>query len=491
MTQIATNWIEDSAVDKDKLNADVAGDGVSGGAGSALAVDPYSGADASIAPLSVDADGAGVDTDDSTMTHTAGVIQIKDGGVDTTQLANDAVDGDKLDTSATFDFNTGGGTVQVGTPSGDNDAASKSYVDNVAAGLKWKLPAKVVNTGTEIGSLSGLTHTIDSISSFSDGDRVLLTSQTTDAAENGLWVMHTGAWTRPDDFDTGEPAANAACFVEQGGSYADTMWVCTNDSGSDVIDTDDLAFVQFGASTSYTWGAGLDNTGNTVFVGDANKGVQVNTDDVEVDGSEIAGNGIAQNGTNTWQIDVDPYSGGDTSVAPVTVDANGVGVDTDDDTITHSAGVLAVKADGIGATELDETDSYDFSASGSVDVATQTTGDNTTKAASTAFVQQEIAGMSTETTKQEMHLVTAGEVTAGYFTLASTPENAQGVRIDPVKGPRQVNKQVVGATGVTPDFDVNQEGGTLADISFNNNGGATGLSGDIKANDVLIITYAI
>ncbi len=91
----------------------------------------------------------------------------------------------------------------------------------------------------------------------------------------------------------------------------------------------------------------------------------------------------------------------------------------------------------------------------------------------------------------EMHKVTAGEDTAGYFTLSSgTPDEADNVRIDVVGGPRQVSKQIVGATGSTPDFDVGVDG--AADrVSINNDGSATGLSGDIVTDDVLIITYEV
>ena len=39
MSKVKTKWIEDAAVTNDKLNSDVAGDGLAGGAGSALAVD--------------------------------------------------------------------------------------------------------------------------------------------------------------------------------------------------------------------------------------------------------------------------------------------------------------------------------------------------------------------------------------------------------------------------------------------------------------------
>lgn len=88
---------------------------------------------------------------------------------------------------------------------------------------------------------------------------------------------------------------------------------------------------------------------------------------------------------------------------------------------------------------------------------------------------------------QEMHKVTAGEVTAGYFTLAASALNAQSVAVILVGGIRQVNKQCVGATGVTPDFDVISP--NLNRVHINNSGGASGLSGDIIADDVLIIDY--
>ena len=67
-----------------------------------------------------------------------------------------------------------------------------------------------------------------------------------------------------------------------------------------------------------------------------------------------------------------------------------------------------------------------------------------------------------------------------------TPKAASGVTVDIVGGIRQVNKQVVGATGATPDFDV-LDGD---DLHINNNGTATGLSEVIAENDVLIVVYS-
>ena len=92
---------------------------------------------------------------------------------------------------------------------------------------------------SDVASLSGTT-TIDSVSLVA-GDRVLLTAQAT-ASQNGIWVVQSGAWTRPNDFNTDQSSAGALVVVTEGTVYHDQVWECTSDSGSDVIDTDNLDF---------------------------------------------------------------------------------------------------------------------------------------------------------------------------------------------------------------------------------------------------------
>lgn len=87
---------------------------------------------------------------------------------------------------------------------------------------------------------------------------------------------------------------------------------------------------------------------------------------------------------------------------------------------------------------------------------------------------------------QEMFEITTPVSTSGFFTLSSTPTDAQSVRITPVGGPMQVNSASIGLTGVTPDFWVN---GNL--VYFNNNGVASGLSGDADTGCVLIAEYNV
>ena len=117
----------------------------------------------------------------------------------------------------------------------DTDAVNLRTAQTLVDGLRWKQPARAIETSSNI-TLSGL-QTIDTVL-LADGDRVLLIAQST-GSENGLWIVRAAAWERPTDFDTGELAANASIWVSEG-SQQETRWVCTNDSGSHVIDTDRL-----------------------------------------------------------------------------------------------------------------------------------------------------------------------------------------------------------------------------------------------------------
>lgn len=163
---------------------------------------------------------------------------------------SDFVSGDHLDMQ-------GGRIVNLGTPTGAGDAATKSYVDSVLYGISWKNPARLVATAN-VASLSG-TPNIDSVATVV-GDRVLLTAQTT-ASQNGLWVVAAGAWSRPADFPTGGDAENTAVWAMEGTTYADTAWVCTTNHPA-VIDTNNLTFVQFSSVAGYTGGDGIILVGN-------------------------------------------------------------------------------------------------------------------------------------------------------------------------------------------------------------------------------------
>lgn len=126
---------------------------------------------------------------------------------------------------------------------GDQTFASRTYVDNVAVGLKWKQPvvvattaAGVLTTGFENGD------TIDGIVLVT-GDRILIKNQTS-AIENGIYIVSaSGAPTRATDADTGSELISAAVFIQKGTANADKAFVCTNDAIT--IGTTDIIFTGF------------------------------------------------------------------------------------------------------------------------------------------------------------------------------------------------------------------------------------------------------
>lgn len=136
-----------------------------------------------------------------------------------------------------------------GTANGD--AATFGQLLSVQNGTQWKDPVRAVATANI--TLSG-AQTIDGVSVVAT-DRVLVAGQT-DPIENGIYVAASGAWARAADMAAGSDGANASMYVGEGTTNADTQWRCTDNIGSDVVDTDGLAFTQFGAGTSYS----ADNT---------------------------------------------------------------------------------------------------------------------------------------------------------------------------------------------------------------------------------------
>jgi len=132
----------------------------------------------------------------------------------------------------------------LGDPSSAQDAATKAYVDSVAAGLDPKASVFVATTASI--TLSG-AQTVDGVS-VTAGKRVLVKDQGSSAT--GIYVSAAGSWTRATDLAAGASAAGAYCFVEQGTTNGDKGFVCTNNVGSDVVGTDTLTFTQFTGGSS-------------------------------------------------------------------------------------------------------------------------------------------------------------------------------------------------------------------------------------------------
>ncbi len=177
-------------------------------------------------------------------------------------------------------------------PTADADAANKGYVDGVAQGLDVK--DSVVATTTANGTLSTAFangQSIDGVT-LQTGDRILIKNQST-ASQNGIYnVNASGAPSRATDMATGANAAGAFVFVEQGTTNAENGFVCTSDTGSAVVGTNNLTFAQFSGAGQIIAGDGLDKSGNELSVDlKANGGLVIESTElaVKLDASSITG----------------------------------------------------------------------------------------------------------------------------------------------------------------------------------------------------------
>ena len=85
------------------------------------------------------------------------------------------------------------GNMNVATPTADNHAANKSYVDSVAQGLDVKDSVRVASTG--VVNISTPASTLDGVN-LNAGDRVLLKDQTTQS-ENGIYEYASAYYDLP------------------------------------------------------------------------------------------------------------------------------------------------------------------------------------------------------------------------------------------------------------------------------------------------------
>jgi trimeric autotransporter adhesin len=165
-------------------------------------------------------------------------------------------------------------------PTSDLHAATKLYVDNLAAGINFHEAvhaasvnnlAVIYNNGT---SGVGATLTADSNRAFSTldgesvvvGQRVLIKNQT-DAKQNGIYVLTTNGsvsapWvlTRATDADnnpSGEMKTGDFCFVTNGTTNASVGFVNSSTANPIVIGTDNITYAEFNAAKTIVAGNGL------------------------------------------------------------------------------------------------------------------------------------------------------------------------------------------------------------------------------------------
>lgn len=204
-------------------------------------------------------------------------------------------------------FDGSGDLVLNQDPTSNLQAATKQYVDTIAAaGLYYHAPVRVQTTAnlsaTYNNGSSGVGATltnsgtqaaisIDNVT-LSSADRVLVSEQT-NQAHNGVYtVTNVGSastnWvlTRATDADSYGPSdpdalgEGDAFFIKEGDTNAGHLDVMTT-SGTITFGTTNIVFSEVAETTVYSAGNGLTLTGTTFAVG-AGTGVTVNANDVAI-----------------------------------------------------------------------------------------------------------------------------------------------------------------------------------------------------------------
>ena len=226
--------------------------------------------------------------------------QIKSGAVDTSQIADAAIEAAKLDLSDNFVFT---GQLRANTPSADADVATKGYIDGiVGSGVFWKEPAAAASTGNVTLSNPGVS-AFDN-HSVSSGSRILIRAQSA-SDENGVYIFNgsSSAMTRALDCNSAEELNGMAIFVTDGDTFADQAFVQT--ATVSTLETDDVTYVRFSGLGQVSAGSALSKNGDTL---------SVNVDDssIEVNGSDqlqLKDSGVS-NAKLAGSISADKLAGG-------------------------------------------------------------------------------------------------------------------------------------------------------------------------------------
>ena len=254
------------------------------------------------------------------------------------------------------------GNMNVATPTSDNHAANKSYVDSVASGLDVKQSVRVASTADV--TLSGPGATIDGVTMVA-GDRVLLKNQST-GSENGiyLWTGAASAMTRATDMDGSDEFVGAFFFVEEGTVNSDQGFVCSTD-GTIVVDTTSIAFTQFTGTGQLTAGAGLSKSGNAMSVNVDDTYVKIDgNDDLTIKGTTTTGQVLRSDGSGGVAYGAVNLTSSDAVTGALPLANGGLGVDASD-----SSGKTTARSNlGLGSMATQDASSVAITG-GSVDLS--------------------------------------------------------------------------------------------------------------------------
>jgi len=138
---------------------------------------------------------------------------------------------------------TGGSVTGMSTPSSASDVTTKSYVDDLVAGLKTRIICRAATTAN-IDLTADLQNgdTLDGIT-LATGNRILVKDQST-GSQNGIYtVVASGTASRDTDFDTTAELAGQLAIIQEGTSNGDKIFLCTTDSDAS-LGSDTITFTQ-------------------------------------------------------------------------------------------------------------------------------------------------------------------------------------------------------------------------------------------------------
>ncbi len=129
---------------------------------------------------------------------------------------------------------TGGSITGMSAPSSGSDVTTKTYVDDLVAGLKTRIITRAATTAN-IDLTADLQNgdTLDGIT-LATNDKVLVKDQT-DAKTNGIYkVVASGTASRDTDYDTVAELAGQLIVVQEGSTNADRIYLCTTDNSGSI-----------------------------------------------------------------------------------------------------------------------------------------------------------------------------------------------------------------------------------------------------------------
>lgn len=189
--------------------------------------------------------------------------QIRDGAITNSKVAAGAgIETSKLADGSNFvkkdgtvaltgnlDFGNNKGT-NIATPTSNGDAANKSYVDTLIAGLPSAYKYRNVHAATtaNINLSNPATDTFDS-HALTQGQRLLVWQQSTQS-QNGIYVFDTSstALVRASDSDAWDELTGTLVYVDAGTLYGDKRFYCTSNTGG-TLGTTAVTYTQDTAGT--------------------------------------------------------------------------------------------------------------------------------------------------------------------------------------------------------------------------------------------------